>query len=958
MIPDEHVTFGGLLRWLRTSAGLTQEELAERAGLSRRGINDLERGARLLPRRDTVALLANALGLAGDDRSAFLAAARRPLSLSVPAVAPTPDAPGAVDVPGTPEAPGASTPSTALPTGTVTLLFTDIEGSTKLLQQLGDAFAIALGAHQALLRAAFAAHAGRVVDTQGDAFFAAFASAPEAVACAVAATRSLAAYPWPEGTSVRVRMGLHTGTPQVVGDRYVGLDVHRAARIAAAGHGGQILLSQTTRHLVEYDLPDGVTLLDLGAHRLKDLPQPEHITQLVLPDLLADFPPLKTLDTHQHNLALQPTPLLGREEQLTAICSLLRRDEVRLVTLTGPGGIGKTRLAVQVAAEMVEMFTDGVWLVRLSRLVDPLLVMSTIAQTLGLTESGRQPIANLLREYVADKHLLLVLDNFEQVVGAGPEVAALLEASPGLHILVTSRMPLHLRGEHEYPLPPLPLPRQEERLPPEALSQYAAVALFIERAQAARPDFVVTAANSSAIAEICARLDGLPLALELAAARVKVLPPEALLARLAHSLQVLSGGARDAEDRQLTMRAAIAWSEALLSSAEQVLLRRLAVFVGGCTLEAAEAIGSEPEGAEPLGLDLLETLSTLVDQSLVLQREEGGEPRFGMLQVIRDYTLERLEASRETEVLRRAHAAYFLELAEQARQQATGPETVAWRGRLEREHDNLRAALHWAREQGEVELGLRLAVAFTWFWVRRGYLREGRAWLEGLLAVAAEEPEAVRAGAGLAVVRAKAMLNAGMFALTMGAYATAQTHLEQARELALAAGDRRTARQALTNLGRVASDQDDLERAMALYTESLALARELGDHDQVALCLNNLGDVALQRGELAQATVLLRDALTVCWELGDPRRCATVLESLAETAGGAGQGERAARLFGAAAALRERLGTPLPASAQADIVQTLGAARVALGEEAWTAAFAAGTALSLEQAIVEALQVT
>jgi predicted ATPase/class 3 adenylate cyclase/DNA-binding XRE family transcriptional regulator/catechol 2,3-dioxygenase-like lactoylglutathione lyase family enzyme len=994
MTADDSATFGAVLRRWRSAAGLTQEELAERAGLSRRGINDLERGARLLPRRDTVALLADALRLQGDDRSAFFATARRQTPLTNPS--PLPAIPGVPVEAAEPVAPAGTSllDPVALPEGTITFLFTDIEGSTLLLQQLGAVYAQALGEHQALLRAAFAAHGGTEVDTQGDAFFVAFPTAPQALEAAADATRALAEHAWPERATVRVRIGLHTGTPQRVGDHYVGLDVHRGARIAAAGHGGQVLLSQATRALVEQNLPEGVTLRELGAHRLKDLQQPEPITQVVLADLPASFPPLKTLDTHQHNLPLQPTPMLDREQALAALTALLRRDEVRLVTVTGPGGIGKTRLAVQVAAELVDSFADGVWLVRLSRLIDPGLVVPTIAQTLGLKETGREPIADLLHAYVAEKCLLLVLDNFEQVIGAAPEVAALLEASRGLRILVTSRLPLHLRGEREYPLVPLPLPQPGNVLP-EELSQYAAVALFIERAQAARPNFAVTSANAPAIAEICTRLDGLPLAIELAASRVKVLLPEALLSRLSTGLKLLTGGARDLDERQQTMWATIAWSEALLAPEERILFRRLSVFAGGCTLDATEVVCIVPKEAAPLELDLLDGFSALVDHSLVQQREEDGEPRFGMLQVIREYAREQLKGSGEEQALRRAHAEYFLELAERARRQETGPETVTWRDRLEREHDNLRAALGWAREQGEVELGLRLAVALTWFWVRRGYLREGRAWLEGLLALAAGEAEAARAPR-LAVVRAKALLNAGVFALIMGAYATAEIQLEQARALAQVAGDPRTARQALTNLGRVASDQGDLERAKAFYTEGLTLAREpgdrreivalltnlghvasrqgdlerakafytegltlareLGDRDQMALSLNNLGDVAWKQGELSQAEGLMRESLMAYRELGDPRRCALVLESLAETAGAAGQGERAAHLLGAATALRERLGTPLTASSQADVEQAVAEARAALGEEAWAAAFAAGKALSLEQAIAEALE--
>ena len=411
-----------------------------------------------------------------------------------------------------------------LPKGTVTFLFTDIEGSTKLLQRLGADYARTLGEHQALLRAAWAAHGGAEIDTAGDGFFVAFPSAPQAVAAAADATRALAAHPWPTDAALRVRIGLHTGAPQLVGDHYVGIDVHHAARIMAAGHGGQILLSEATRTLCEHALPDGATLRALGARRLKDLREPEPLYQVALDGLPADFPPLRTLDSHPHNLPVEPTPLLGREDQLAALAALVRRDGVRLVTLTGPGGIGKTRLAVQVAAEVMEDFPDGVWLVRLSRLTDPGLVIPTIAQTLGLREQGSQSLAALLRAHVADKRLLLLLDNFEQVVGAAGEVAALLADGSGLKLLVTSRLPLRVRGERVQAAPPLPLPAAK-RLPPlEQLTQYAAVALFIERAQAAQDTFTVTAANAPVIAQICAQLDGLPLAIELAAARVRVRP--------------------------------------------------------------------------------------------------------------------------------------------------------------------------------------------------------------------------------------------------------------------------------------------------------------------------------------------------------------------------------------------------------------------------------------------------
>jgi predicted ATPase/class 3 adenylate cyclase/Tfp pilus assembly protein PilF len=882
-----------------------------------------------------------------------------------------------------------------LPTGTVTFLFTDIEGSTQLLQRLGEVYAQALGESQALLRAAFAAHDGAEVDTQGDAFFVAFPTAPAAVAAAADATQALAEHPWPDGATLWVRMGLHTGAPQLVGDHYVGLDVHRAARIAAAGHGGQILLSQTTSALVAHNLPEGASLRHLGTHRLKDLREPETLSQLTLPGLPADFPPLKTLDHQRHNLAVQPTPLLGREEALAAVGALLRRDDVRLVTLTGPGGIGKTRLALQVAADVLDAFPDGVWFVRLSRLTDPELVVPTIAQTLGLKERGSQPIAEALREHLQAKRLLLALDNFEQVVGAATDLAALLAASPGLTALVTSRLPLHLRAEREYALGPLPLPplpAPGHRLPPERLSQYAAVALFIERAQAARADFAVTAANAPAIAEICARLDGLPLAIELAAARVRLLPPDALLARLAQGLHLLSGGARDLEARQQTMRATIAWSEALLTPEERVLFQRLAVFVGGCALEAAEAVCAAPAGAAPLQRDLFDGLAALVEQSLAQQREAGGEPRFGLLQVIREYALERLEASGDTEALRRAHAAFFMTLAEQAELELTGPEQGAWLSRLEGEHDNLRAALSWAREQGETETGLRLAAAVWRFWVARGSLREGRGWVERLLA-----QDGTQEGAQAAPerARARALLVAGFLALWQNDFAAAETWLQQAVALAQVVDDQRSAAQALSNLGILASRQGDLARAaaryeeslaffrqlddrqliavslgnladlavhqgdlargVALFDESLALFRQIGDQGNVAVTLSNRGWVARKQGDLAQAETLQREGLALARELGDLYQCAAGLEHLASTAGAAGQGARAARLWGAATPVREALSAPQPSDERADTEAAVAPARAALGEEQWATAFAAGRALSLEEAIAEAL---
>jgi predicted ATPase/class 3 adenylate cyclase/DNA-binding XRE family transcriptional regulator len=1025
MVPPSDVPFGDLLRQLRKAAGLTQAELAERAGLSERGLNDLERGARLTPRRDTIALLADALGLTGEQRAAFVAAARR--ARTPPAAIPQnrdvdtkhqerPEQEGdaGLRAVGTPYdgVHAAVTP----PSGTVTFLFTDIEGSTRLLQRLGSRYADVLTAQQLLLRDAFAAHGGYEVDTQGDSFFVAFPIAPAALMAAAQATRALARQKWPEDVVVRVRMGLHTGAPQLMGDHYVGLDVHRAARLAAAGHGGQILLSAAAAELARHDLPDDITLCDLGEHRLKDLRQAERVYQAVLADLPANFPPLLALDTRLHNLPVQPSPILGREREIEDVCRLLRRDYVRLVTLTGPGGSGKTRLSLQVAADVLEAFPDGVWSVRLSRLTDPELVVPTIAQTFELKESGGRPLGQVVQGYLRDKHLLLVLDNFEQVAPAASRIGELLTVCPGVKVLVTSRVALHLRGEHEYAVRPLALPAPGHLPPPERLSQYAAVALFIERAQAALADFAVTNVTAPAVAEICARLDGLPLAIELAAARVKLLPPPTLLKRLERRLPLLVGGASDVDERQQTMRNTLAWSYDLLAPEERRLFRRLAVFVGGCTLEAAEAVCVAPEGAEPLTIDLLDGLGRLVDQSLVQQRTEGeeggeggGEPRFRMLHIIREFAFEQLEASGEAEALWQAHARFAMTLCPPSPVGMRAASDALWLAQLEREHDNLRAALGWALDRGEVRLSLRLGVGVAPFWWARCYYDEGRRMLTRIVAgrqspMDSLESSAARGGpdpdAPLAVLRAWALWWVGKLASNQGDIQLARAWVHEGLDAARASGDPVITAVALAFAGyaELAPPPRDTQRGEALLAEAVALAHRSHDPEVLVRVLGDKFNALVETmGDLDQAQAPAEELLEAARHLDPLTRlnveahvsatlavvaqrqedifsarsyaeralrhirahgfvlwAASCLQVLAWVADRAGHGERAARLLGASASEAQRQGI-IGYVAYLEHESAQASTPAAFGDDAWAAAYEAGRALSREEAIAAAL---
>ena len=959
-----------------------------------------------------------------------------------------------------------------LPTGTVTFLFTDIEGSTTRWEHFPDAMRTALAHHDVLLRSVMTTHGGYVFKMVGDAVYAAFSVPADAVSAAVAAQRAVTAEEWGEVGPLRVRMALHTGAAQSRDDDYFGPTLNRVARVLSTGYGGQILLSVATYELVRDSLPAGVTVKDLGEHALKDLLRPEHVFQLTLSDLPGEFPALKSLSRHPHNLPVQPTPFLGRHQEVASVCALLSRSDGRLVTLTGPGGIGKTRLGLQVAAELADRFADGVWFVPLAPLSDAALVVPTIMQTLSISEAGTQPLLAQLQAALKDKHLLLLLDNFEQVVAAAEAIAELLTSCPKLRVLVTSRVVLRVRAEREFNVPPLSQP-DPKRLPDlGTLSQYEAVALFIERAQAVKPDFVVTNANAPAVAGICARLDGLPLAIELAAARSKLLPPQALLARLSQRLALLTSGARDVPARHQTLRNTIAWSYDLLTPDEQRLFRRLSVFVGGCTLEAVEAVNSAPDGADAEG-SVLDGVGSLLDKSFLRQTEqEDGEPWVMMLETIREFGLEALAKRGELEATRQAHATYYLQLAEATEPELSGPQQTVWLERLERELDNLRAALNGLLEREQArersEMALRLGGALYLFWIVRAHVQEGATFLQRALERSEGSALAVRAKAlyvagdlnvwlgdfdraealcqqSLALSResgdvagmGNALFILGFIELWKGNLAVARSRLEASQEAFKEVGDKPGVAWTLRNLSLVEFyqghyikgrshaeaglllskelgdtwgiavslqeiadgflNEGDAAKAHLLLEESLTLLRELGDTGIEGEVLSRLGMVAFQQGNLALAHSLLEEGLThlqakndlnigdnKAWTLshlaqvvaceGDDTRahalyeqCLAIarkgplklntplyLEGLAGVVATQGELPWAGRLWGAAEALRDGMGTPIPPAYRVDYERSVATARTQLGEQAFTAAWAQGRAMTLEQVVNEA----
>lgn len=850
----------------------------------------------------------------------------------------------------------AGQPHAAMPaSGVVTFVFTAIEGAARRWERQPQEMNAALGRYEAIMREAVAAHGGFVFQTISDALCIAFADAGDAMAAAIAAQAVLSAEKWDEALGeIKVEMALHSGEAEQREQGYFAPHtLNRLSRILAAGHGGQILLSAATRQRLGDVLPDGVELRDLGARQLRDVPEVERIYQVVTANLAPHFPPLETLDRRPSNLPAQPNLLIGRTTEVREISALLRQPDVRLVTLSGPGGTGKTRLSLQVANAMLDEFAAGCYFVSLAPISEPERVLDAIAAALNIREAGGKSLLDAVTAALGEQEMLIVLDNFEQVVAAAPLVGQLLAATTRLKLLTTSRETLHLAEEHEYAVQPLRLPDLKQLPDSEALAEYEAVALFLARARAVKFDFQLSAHNAAAVAEICARLDGLPLAIELAAAQSQLLEPQAMLTRLSNRLALLTRGMRNLPPRQQTLRGAIDWSYTLLSEAEQQLFRRLAVFAGGFTSEAVEAIctadfredNTTRDVSKPAedasanlkskiinlkSLDVPHRLTQLVYKSLVRQSISllstegegqgggdslsrsagdqsaspppvgegwGGGQRYTMLETIREYTLDKLTASGELEAIQTAHAAYYLTLAETAEPELRGANQAEWLTRLEQEHDNLRAAIAFSQNHDPAN-AVRLAGALWRFWEIRGHLSEGRSILAAVLSRGEEADP---------IYRAKALNGAGNLAFWQGAYAVARQFYEQALQLRREIGDKLGIAASLSNLGNIASEQSDYDAARLYYEESVVLAREMGNDESIATSLYNLGLVAHRQADYDNARILYAESYSIAQKLGDKWNSAGAMILLGLVAVHQGDYQAAQSLYTQSLAIYEQL---------------------------------------------------
>ena len=861
-----------------------------------------------------------------------------------------------------------------------TFLFTDIEGSSQLWERDPERMRLALARHDAIARQVVEGNRGVVVKTSGDGVHAVFDDPSDAVAAVLAMQDGLSDPAATGGVAIRVRCGLHAGRAEHRDNDYFGNVVNRAARISNAAHGGQVLLSQAVAALVVGRLPTHATLRDLGQVRLRDLAGPERIYQLMHPKLRESFPALRSLEATPNNLALQLTSFVGRKRELDEVRTLLR--STRLLTLSGAGGIGKTRLSQQLAAEVIDDFPDGVWFVELAPLSDPRLVPQSVAFVLGVKEEAGHPVIEALIKYAQDRRLLIVLDNCEHLVQACAELATqLLQSGPHLKILASSRESLRVSGEASYPVPALAVPDPGKPVALPAMTQYEAVLLFVDRAVAALPTFQLTEQNAAAVADICQQLDGIPLALELAAARVRTLSVETIAARLGDRFRLLAGGNRTAMPRQQTLRALIDWSYDLLTENERALLRRLAVFAGGWTLEGVEAVGA---GGDITEGDVLDLLAKLVEKSLVNMDAEGG--RYRLVETVRQYAQERLDESSEGDAARTRHLLYFLTMAERASPELVGPEQGAWLSRLDLEGENLLAAHAWCDSaEGGGELGLRLVFAVKIYMFYRGLLAllhratlealarhgaqqrtlarcralhaagqtgfymgrfiEAQGFLEESLSIAREIGDTVRA--------AMVLDELGSVATGRGDLAAARNFAGQALDLAKSQGDKRALASANNTLAHLSRIDGDLDAAEGRYGQALALARELGDRESIAIGLLNLAIVAVGRGSSDAARDRLSEAISIAAEIGSKPAGQCALDVSGGLAALRNDWERAARMFGAAEAQIAKTGLQREPADEAFLGPLIAQARKALGPAEFAAAAIAGRALGFEEAMAD-----
>jgi predicted ATPase/class 3 adenylate cyclase len=866
------------------------------------------------------------------------------------------------------------------PSAVTTFLFTDIEGSSRLWEQEPERMRPALARHDALVRAAVQHNRGEVVKMSGDGVHAAFSDPFDALCASLELQRALADFESTNGIAIRVRCGMHAGVNERRDNDFFGNAVNRAARIMSAAHGGQVLVSQAVAALIGERLPPGVALRDLGSVRLRDLSNPEHVYQIVHPELRQDFPALRSLEATPNNLPQQLTSFIGRERELAGVKKLL--SNTRLLTLLGVGGIGKTRLSLQVAADLMDDYPDGVWLVELAPLTDALLVPQAVASVLGVKEEAGRPVIEALESFVKNRQLLLILDNCEHLLHSCAELTRqLLQSGARLKVMASSREDMHVAGETSYPVPALSAPDVQQTITLAALTQYEAVRLFFDRAFAAQPSFQLTDQNASAVADICHRLDGIPLAIELAAARVRALSVETIAARLNDRFRLLAGGDRTALPRQQTLRALIDWSFDLLTERERVLLRRLAVFAGGWTLAAAEAVGAGGDVAE---VDVLDLLTRLVEKSLVALEPEGA--RYRLLETVRQYAQERLDESDDGDATRIRHLRYFLALAERARPQLVGPEQGASLSRLDLERENFLAAHAWCdRAVGGAELGLRLVSALKRYWMMRALLGLGhRVTVEALMRGEARTRS---------LARCQALFDAGQLGSIMGRYADAQPYLEESLAIAREIGDKRRIAAVLQPLGLAALGRGDAAKARDYLEDALAMARELGDRLQVAAALNalaqqhrlegklsdaeplyeqvialatelgdresiaigvlNLAMVSIMQGAADRVRRMLLEVLSIAQEIGSKRVGQSVLEVTAGFAAAQEEWILAARFFGSAEEQARLTGLSRDPADEAFLAPRIASTREAVGNTVFTAAEAEGRALAYENAVGE-----